>query len=159
MKKTKEYLKKDYTFVLKKEGDEYFGEIEELEGCYGDGSSPDECVERLERAKYYWIKAALEMGKEIPSPREQEEDFSGRILIRIPKTLHWRIARSARREGVSINQFLLSVITQGLTLSEVREPLHKSEDIKPSTAPIKYKQEEEGGLHLVYSDEEIAKTA
>lgn len=38
------------------------------------------------------------------------EDRSGRILLRLPRSLHGMLAEAAEREGVSLNQFALGVL-------------------------------------------------
>jgi len=35
------------------------------------------------------------------------EGYSGRILVRIPKSLHRQLAQDAKREGISLNQYAL----------------------------------------------------
>ena len=34
-------------------------------------------------------------------------DYSGKISIRVPKTLHRDLAQDAKEEGISLNQFIL----------------------------------------------------
>lgn len=34
-------------------------------------------------------------------------EFSGKLNIRIPKTLHCRLSREAHRDGVSLNQYII----------------------------------------------------
>jgi len=36
-----------------------------------------------------------------------EKEYSGRIMLRIPKELHKKIAIEAKKEGVSMNQFIV----------------------------------------------------
>lgn len=36
---------------------------------------------------------------------------SGRLLLRMPRTLHAELARAAEREGVSLNQFITSALS------------------------------------------------
>lgn len=42
-----------------------------------------------------------------------DEDESGKFLMRIPKRLHAELARAAKAQGVSLNQYLLYVLTKG----------------------------------------------
>lgn len=35
------------------------------------------------------------------------ENFSGKFVIRIPKSLHYKLAIEAEQEGVSLNQYAL----------------------------------------------------
>lgn len=34
-------------------------------------------------------------------------DFSGKLMIRIPKSLHYHLTTQAKDEGVSLNQYIL----------------------------------------------------
>lgn len=44
-------------------------------------------------------------------PEEQTRPTpSGRLLLRMPRTLHAELARSAEREGTSLNQFITSAL-------------------------------------------------
>jgi len=44
---------------------------------------------------------------ELNAFKKDLDRFSGKLLIRIPKSLHQMIAESAQMEGVSINQYIL----------------------------------------------------
>mgnify|MGYP001380155099 CR=1 FL=1 len=63
-------------------------------------------------AKESWISARLEEGLPIPEPNENDSGYSGRIALRTPKSLHRRLAQSAQREGVSLNQYLLYLVSR-----------------------------------------------
>jgi len=39
------------------------------------------------------------------------DNFSGRVTLRLPKTLHCSLAQKADDEGVSLNHLLLSVLS------------------------------------------------
>ena len=85
----------------------YVGYIPEL------GETKAEILEMLEDAKKAWISTALDDGMEIPEPL-REEDFSGRFNLRIPKSLHKRLAMQAKAEGVSLNQLAMYLLASGL---------------------------------------------
>ena len=53
-----------------------------------------------------WIETKLENGFEVPKPLE-ENNYSGKFVLRIPKTLHKKLALAAEKEGVSFNQYAL----------------------------------------------------
>lgn len=40
------------------------------------------------------------------------EDYSGRLNIRIPKSLHRRLSEGAKADGVSLNQYILYKLAQ-----------------------------------------------
>jgi len=52
-----------------------------------------------------------EKGKKIPEPPEVIEDYSGRVTLRLPKSLHRSLSISAEDEGVSLNQYLVSALS------------------------------------------------
>lgn len=60
------------------------------------------------------IEASLEVleerGKRPPEPVEPNDDYSGRITLRVPKTLHRGLAEQADHENISLNQYLVSLL-------------------------------------------------
>jgi len=88
-------------------------EIEELPGCVTQGETLEEAFGAIEDARRGWIQVAHEGGQVIPLPRDVEE-YSGKILIRIPKNLHRVLSRAAKQEGVSLNQYITSLLAAGV---------------------------------------------
>jgi hypothetical protein len=74
-----------------------------------------------------WISLALREGRDIPEPRS-EATHSGRLLLRMPRSLHSALTKAAERENVSLNQFitdsLASVVgwRRGPTAAEASTP-------------------------------------
>ena len=52
-----------------------------------------------------WLEIAIESGHRIPEPRPEEE-YSGKFVVRVPKSLHRRLVERAEEEGVSLNQYI-----------------------------------------------------
>jgi hypothetical protein len=52
-----------------------------------------------------WIAVALKEGRDIPEPKSKSS-HSGRLLLRMPRTLHAALVAAAERENVSLNQFI-----------------------------------------------------
>jgi predicted RNase H-like HicB family nuclease len=50
------------------------------------------------------IASALKSGEPIPEPQRR---YSGNLRLRLPISLHGRLAREAEREGVSLNQWIV----------------------------------------------------
>jgi antitoxin HicB len=103
------YIGLPYHLSVVREGDEkgkpWTASVEELPGCTSRGKSADEAVSGVQEAMRQWIGAALEEGREIPEPRSTSS-HSGRLLLRMPRTLHGELTRAAERENVSLNQFI-----------------------------------------------------
>jgi predicted RNase H-like HicB family nuclease len=105
-----EYLKLPYHIVLVSDEDEegnagWVAEVSELPGCMSQGATPDEAIDHIRDAMEGWISVALEDGRDIPEPVEPTR-FSGRFVVRLPRTLHAEVSRLAEEEGVSLNQFV-----------------------------------------------------
>lgn len=124
-KDLKDYLDLDYTLILKKdeEGD-WVATVKELEGCIADGSSPEEAVKHLESMKELWLRARIKSNRPVPLPDKEQEDFSGKFLQRIPKSLHRKVVKAAERDGVSLNQFVTAVLAEAVGYKAAKdEPL------------------------------------
>ncbi|MCR4437316.1 MAG: type II toxin-antitoxin system HicB family antitoxin [Eubacteriales bacterium] len=116
MEKTLEYyLELNYPFNVKPDLDDggYIIEFPDLRYCVGTGNTIDEAIEDAMITKEEWIKAAYEHNVTIPEPLSNEE-FNGRVTLRLPRTLHRSIIETAKREGISANQFLLHLISLGM---------------------------------------------
>lgn len=68
----------------------------------------------------------LEQGQVPPEPMQKAELKSGRIPLRVPRSLHTTISDLAEAEGISLNQFLVFVISSYVggqsALQAMREP-------------------------------------
>ena len=84
------------------------------------GETPDEAVANVHVAKELWIETALSEGQTVPEP-SNVRGYSGRLVLRIPRSLHRKLAGQAKRDGVSLNQYLLTLLAEG---SEKQGPVH-----------------------------------
>ena len=58
-----------------------------------------------------WIRAALEEGIEIYEP-DSLENYSGQFKLRIPRSLHRSLAEHSQREGISMNQYCVYLLSK-----------------------------------------------
>jgi antitoxin HicB len=111
-----------YTHVItplgKDEGGGYLITFPDLPGCMSDGETEEEAIENGRDAFIGWVTAQIEMNHAVPEPTWQPETVparvSGKFVQRVPKTLHARLVRRAKAEGVSLNSLVLSFISEGL---------------------------------------------
>lgn len=95
-----EILKKPYGRLLVPEDDgTYRAEIIEFPGCFAVGNTAAEAAENLENAAVGWVESTLAKGRTIPDPMD-ETDYSGKLVLRMPKSLHRHAAFAANRVGV-----------------------------------------------------------
>jgi predicted HicB family RNase H-like nuclease len=57
-------------------------------------------------------QAAKEEGREFPEPLEEEDEYSGRVTLRLPKFLHREIATQAQMEDVSLNTYIVATLAK-----------------------------------------------
>lgn len=113
------FLNKDYPVVIY-QADEggFVAEIRELSGCLTQGETLDEVYERIETARKAWIEVAYEDGIEIPLP-QTEQEYSGKFISRIPKSLHRRLVEQSSEDGVSLNQYVITILSGTVSEKEV----------------------------------------
>ena len=83
----------------------------ELPGCLSAGPTIEEAAKNALNAKNQWLKAAFEDGVGINVP-DSEKEFSGQFKLRMPKTLHRILFEKSRREGISMNQYCLFLLSR-----------------------------------------------
>lgn len=57
-------------------------------------------------------KDADAAGRPFPSPEQTQGEFSGRVTLRMPTSLHRDVARMAENEGSSLNTFIITVLAE-----------------------------------------------
>ena len=106
----KDYMELPYTRIVKEMNDEsghyFYGKSLELYGCHITGDTLEELYENLNEAMEGYLEVKLENNLPIPLP-ERTENYSGKFNVRLPKSLHQRLAIQAEEEGVSLNQLVL----------------------------------------------------
>lgn len=113
MKTLSEYLDLPYRMEVDEDREEggYVVSFPELPGCLTCGESVEAALENARDAKRAWLEAALEEGMEIPEPGALSA-YSGQFKLRLPKSLHRLLAEEARREGVSMNQYCVYLLSK-----------------------------------------------
>lgn len=107
-------LRREYpiTLVPAEEGG-YMTEHRDLPGCITQGDTLAEALENLAAARRLWITTAVEHGDEVPQP-STDDRFGGRVLVRMPKSLHRRLFERSQDEGVSLNQLVVAMLAGAL---------------------------------------------
>ncbi len=86
----------------------------DLPGCLTCSESMEGIISNALDAKRTWLLAALEDGITIPEPSVEEDDnidYSGQFKIRMPKSLHRSLAVNAKKEGTSMNQYCIYLLS------------------------------------------------
>jgi len=106
------YLKRPYQrILLPAEEGGYTAKIAEFPGCVTEGDTAAQALRRLESAAESWIEAVIDTGQSVPEPMAEQE-YSGKLMLRLSRSLHRRAAEIAHAEGVSLNQFIVTTLAE-----------------------------------------------
>ena len=118
-----EYLALEYPFQVIADPDGgYVVVFPDLPGCMTQADSYEEIAVMAQDARTLWIETAYDHGREIPLPSYPEE-YSGKFNLRLPRSLHRKLAESADQEGVSLNQYVTQVLSRGDAQTKVQRQL------------------------------------
>ncbi len=110
------YLSLEYPFKIETlredDGGGYLITYPDLPSCVSDGKTVGETIAMGEDARKAWIETRFEEGLAIPEPYSHSYKYSGRIALRTPKSLHKRLVANAEKEGVSLNHYLVYLLSK-----------------------------------------------
>ncbi len=105
------YLNLQYSITIDSDTEGGFvAQIKDLPGCLTQGETFEETINNINEARELWLETAYEANDEIPLP-STDETYSGKLLLRLPKSLHRRLAEAALQENVSLNQYILFLLS------------------------------------------------
>ena len=113
MRTIDEYLALPYRMEITPDKDEggFVISYPDLPGCITCGETMESAIANAQDAKIAWLTAALEDGVEIQEP-DSLDAYSGQFKLRLPKSLHRSLSEHSKREGVSMNQYCLYLLTR-----------------------------------------------
>ena len=127
MKDLKEYLALPYSIEIIRDEGGYVATIPDLPGCASSGRTVNAALRGLEKVKELWLQGRIEAGEDIPEPTKIE-DFSGKFVLRIPRSLHRALDHEARKQGVSLNQYLVHLLSERRHLAALEERIELALD-------------------------------
>ena len=91
----------------------------DIPGVVADGATELQAIADGREAFMATVSALADMGREIPAPAFNADDFmpasaSGKVLARLPRSMHLQLTARAKTEGVSLNSLVLAFIAEGL---------------------------------------------
>jgi len=128
------YANLPYTITVEKEddGDDpyYVARVIELPDLLMTGDTPEEAIAELDSVKREWITTNLELGNKMPEPLSTRK-YSGKVVLRIPSSLHESLVKISEIEGVSLNQYMVSTLSRQVgrnefIIKEGKKPYKKS---------------------------------
>ncbi len=113
MKTLDDYMAMPYPMELVEDKEEggFVVSYPDLPGCITCGETIESALANAKDAKRIWLEAALEDGIEIDEPNSLEK-YSGQFKLRIPRSLHKLLAEHSQKEGISMNQYCVYLLSR-----------------------------------------------
>jgi antitoxin HicB len=99
----------------------YIALARDLPGCSAFGKTQAKAVAEIRDAITAWQSAATAANNPIPNPSRLVQDQlpSGRLLVRLPRSLHASLIDGAKSENVSLNQHIISLLSAGTAVKQI----------------------------------------
>lgn len=113
MRTIEDYMAMPYRMEIVEDSDEggFVASYPDLPGCISCGETVEAAAANAQDAKRAWLEAAMEDGISIREP-DSLDDYSGQFKLRIPKSLHRSLAEHSQREGISMNQYCVYLLSR-----------------------------------------------
>lgn len=91
---------------------------------HADGDTIEEAINNLNEYKQHYIKRLLENDVAIPEPISEEE-YSGKFVLRLEPWLHKIVKEKSKKEGLSLNQYIKTILVANLRQKYEEKEIHK----------------------------------
>lgn len=95
-----------------------------IEGCVGGGDTCEEAIKDAYENLDIYLEYLKDNGYSLPE-EYQEDEYSGKLTLRISKSMHKQVAEFAEKEGVSINNYINNCIANHLGKDEYKYKLYE----------------------------------
>ncbi|MBI5849314.1 MAG: type II toxin-antitoxin system HicB family antitoxin [Nitrospirae bacterium] len=85
--------------------------VPELPGLSAFGNSQEEAVAELHIAADAYIESLRDSEQQLPEPTKVIR-YSGQLRLRMPKWLHAKLSRSAEIDNVSLNTYIVTLLSE-----------------------------------------------
>lgn len=102
------YLALEYPYTVIPDDGSFFVQYPDLPGCMTQVEDAADIPAMAQEIKELWLETALEEGFDIPEPVTTE--YSGKFVVRLPKSLHQSLAHRAEQEGTSLNSYVVHLL-------------------------------------------------
>jgi predicted HicB family RNase H-like nuclease len=85
------------------------------QGLLATGDTPSEAINNLYGDATSFLEDIVESGQSLPDPFGEYpwEAYSGKITLRLPKSLHYKLHVLAEEENISLNYVAVSILSWG----------------------------------------------
>lgn len=105
------YLALSYPYTVISDDGSFFIEYSDLPGCMTRVEDARDISVMAEEIRTLWIETEYERSADIPESASTT-GHSGQFVMRVPQSLHRTLAQSAKQEGMSLNAYVLHVLSE-----------------------------------------------
>jgi predicted RNase H-like HicB family nuclease len=111
-----------------KEDGGYIALARDLPGCSAFGKTQAKALAEIQHAIKAWQSAAAAAKNPIPEPSRlpQNQLPSGKVLLRLPRSLHASLIEDAKYDNVSLNQHVVSLLSTGTAVKQISHNLSRA---------------------------------
>ncbi len=108
----------DYSFNVVWSDDDgcFIGRVDEFPSLAAHGSTQEKALKEISTVVGYVLEELISANEELPVPLSRRS-FSGKLNVRMPKTLHRRLAAESEKEGVSLNSWINTKLAEPIKTS------------------------------------------
>jgi predicted RNase H-like HicB family nuclease len=104
----------------------YIAAIPGILGLSAFGESPPEALTELKIAAHAYLQSLKKAGKPMPV-FDKVAPFSGQLRLRMPKSLHAELSQAAANEGISLNTYLVALLSKKQSERDLLEKIRSRE--------------------------------
>lgn len=110
-----------YSFTVAWSDDDegYIALCPEFPKLSGFGETAEDALVEVRTALKAAIQSYQDEGWPLPEPRKQQE-YSGKLLLRLPRSLHARLAEAAEADKVSLNTYVVTLLSGASSAAAMR---------------------------------------
>ncbi len=105
----------------------YIATVPELPGLSAFGATAKEALQELSVAQELYLEVMEEDGEQIPEPHLYKS-FSGQTRLRLPRSLHASLSEEATREGVSLNTYIVQLLSERNAFKKMKDDFSQMEN-------------------------------
>jgi predicted RNase H-like HicB family nuclease len=138
-------FKYSFNVLWSDEDNSFLATIREFPGLTAFGDTPEEAISEARIAAEGFIEVIRERGMELPSPIKAKR-YSGQLRLRLPVSLHEQLSKESENENVSLNTYIISLLSERNTSHKLYAALlSKLDDLESSLEKLKCTPETASG--------------